>query len=287
MSRLLSLSVLLLLITLTNCNEQLPEVKDNIFSALDNSQAETHFSATFDAAFDVITSDKKFGKTETSIIPSTVDIIFLDSSFDDGDGLEVVVDFGKLGTSEPKGTLCQDGRYRAGKLTIKVNQSIQSSNFRGNVIITDKDSFFTGNGTDMAQLTGTTTISLAGPSSIRVVVSNAKLIDGEKIITWSSDRIINQKKDKGPGLWGDEYEVTGTAQGINREGEEFLVTIDTPLLKRLESGCASTFVQGVVTVSAKEGNQVISINYDPYDNSACDKYAEANLNGRKTIFRIR
>ena len=66
-----------------------------------------------------------------------------------------------------------------------------------------------------------------------------------------------------------------------------MVAIDSPLLKRLDVGCATTFVQGIVTVSAKEGNQVVSINYDPYDNSACDKYAEANLNGRKTIFKIK
>jgi len=276
-----------LLLTLSNCTEQLPEVKENIFSAQDNSQAETHFFATFDAAYDVIATDKKFRKLETTIIPSNTAIKFLDSSFADGNGVSVVVDFGGLGSEEPKGTLCQDGRYRAGKMRIHVNQSIQSAEFRAVVTITAEDSFYSGNGTDMVQLIGKTTITLTGIAGIRVRVTDALVIDGDKEYSWESDRTIVQTKDNGDGIWGDEYIVTGKSSGINREGDAFTVKIDEPLIKRMETGCANTFISGIVTVSATEGSQVVSINYDPFDNQACDHYAEANLNGKKTIFKVK
>jgi hypothetical protein len=287
MKKLLIVLTAGLLITLTNCNDQLPEVKENIFSAQDNSQAETHFFATFDAAYDVISTDKKFRKSETTIIPSNTAIEFIDSSFDDGDGVMVIVDFGSIGSAEPRGTLCQDGRYRAGKMRINVNQSIQSAEFRAVVITTQEDSFYSGNGTDMVQLIGKTTISLTGVAGIRVKVQDAKVISDDKEFTWTSDKEIIQTKDNGDGIWGDEYIVTGQASGFNRDGDAYTVMIDKPLIKRMETGCASTFISGVETVSAKESSQVVSINYDPFENEACDLYAEANLNGKKTIFKIK
>ena len=287
MNKLLLVLSTALLLTLSNCTEQLPEVKENINSAQDNSLAETHFFATFDAAYDVIATDKKFRKSETTIIPSTADIKFLDTSYVDGDGVSVIVDFGGLGDEEPKGTLCQDGRYRAGKMHIYVSQSIQSAEFKAIVTTTAGDSFYSGNGTDMIQLVGKTTISLTGVAGISVKVTDAEVISENNSFSWQSDRVIIQTKDNGDGIWGDVYAVTGKASGINRDGDAFHVTIDQPLIKQMEKGCAGTFVSGIVTVAAKEGTQVVSINYDPFDNQACDQYAEANLNGKKTIFKVK
>lgn len=249
--------------------------------------AETQFFATFEAAYDVIATDSRFKKTETSIIPSNTSIIFLDSTFDDGDPVDVMVDFGGLGNDVPHGTLCQDGRYRAGKMYISLNQSIESAEFRATVTTTAEDSFYCGNGEEMVQLIGKMIISLAGPSAIKISVSNATLIDGENESQWKSERIITQIEDGGDGIWGDTYSVSGSASGVNREGEAFNVTIDKPLIKRMEKGCAKTFVEGVLTVSSAENSQKISIDYDPYKNQACDLFAEANLNGRKTIFKIK
>ncbi|MBO6517289.1 MAG: hypothetical protein JJ975_12130, partial [Bacteroidia bacterium] len=158
---LISLSCLMLF-ALSNCSESIPEVKENIFSAEDNAQAETQFFATFEAAYDVIATDRKFRKAETTIIPSNAKIVFIDSSFDDGDGVEMWVDFGPILDTEPKGILCQDGRYRAGKMHITVNQSILSAEFLAVVTTSEEDQFFSGNGENMSQLIGTTVISLAG-----------------------------------------------------------------------------------------------------------------------------
>ncbi len=287
MKKLLLVLTTSLLLILTNCNEQLPEVKENIYSAEENAQAETHFFATFDAAYDIIATDKKFQKSETTIIPSNTTIIFLDSTFDDGDGVDVIVDFGSQGESEPKGTLCQDGRYRAGKMRIQVNQSIRSAEFRATVVSTEEDSFYSGNGVDMVQLVGKTAISLAGSNGIKVVVSDATIKSKNIEYTWNSDRVILQLTNNGNGIWGDEYEVTGKSTGTNREGKSFNVEIIEPLVKKMELDCATTFVSGSVKVTSSESSQEISIDYDPYQNQACDQYAEANLNGRKTIFKIK
>jgi len=274
-----------MLFALTNCGDELPVVKENIFSAEDNTLAETHFFATFEAAYDVITTDDRFGKTRTTIIPSDATIEFIDSSFDDGDGVEVIVDFGELLKTEPRGKLCQDGRYRAGKMLIHVNQSVQSAEFRATVTMCDEDQFYSGNGVDMAQLTGTTVISLVG-ISIRVLIKDARIIYEDNEIHWSSDRIITQLKSAGEGIWGDTYAVTGSASGVNREGDSFEVAINEPLIKVMEKGCSRTFLEGQLTVTANNSSKVIYIDYDPYKNRDCDLYAEAVINGKKLIFKV-
>lgn len=286
MNKLLISLCCLMLFVLTNCSDDIPEVKDNIYSAEDNSHAETQFYATFDAAFDIIATDKKFRKSETTIIPSTAKIDFLDTSFADGDGVEMTIDFGKLGEEEPRGILCQDGRYRAGKMHIKLNQSLLSSEFRATVTLSEEDEFYSGNGVDMAQLIGKTHISLAGISGIRVSVKDAIIRYEDNEVEWNSERIVTQIVDGSDGIWGDTYSVVGEASGVNRDGESFTVTIDEPLIKVVEKGCAKTFVSGVLTVSATNSSQVISIDYDPYKNGDCDQYAEASINGKKSIFKV-
>ncbi|MBO6517638.1 MAG: hypothetical protein JJ975_13920, partial [Bacteroidia bacterium] len=108
----------------------------------------------------------------------------------------------------------------------------------------------------------------------------------EDEIAWSSDRVITQLEDAGEGIWGDTYMVSGDASGVNREGDSFNVVIDEPLIKVMEKGCAKTFISGILTVSATNSSKVISIDYDPFKNRDCDYFAEAIINGRKTIFKV-
>jgi len=270
------------------CSEELPEVPENIHSAKDNVRAETHFFSMFDAAYDVIATNDKFRKSETSIIPSSVLLDFIDSSFKDGSGVSVTVDFGDVGFESPHGTLCQDGKYRAGKMHIFVNQSIQSIDFRAVITLDSVDGFYTGDGEHMVQLNGTTIITPADLNAMRVQMKNASLNDDGLVTKWTSDRVVRQIKDAGDdGIWGDEYEVTGKSSGINRDGKPYEVVITESLVKRMESGCANTFVSGQLEVYSKTSSQQILLNYDPSGDAPCDALIEANINGRKQVFETR
>jgi len=283
------LAILLVLGTfiVSNCTEPISEVKDTIYSGQDNSDAETHFYATYDVIYDIVSTNGKLQKGETTILPSSAEVTFEDSTFLDGNGISFTVDFGPLGTVEPKGTLCQDGRYRAGKLHISANSKFLDPLFTVIVTISNDDLFFSGNGSDMVQVIGTKKITKQTLTSLKIEVSDAKIITENYELPWSSSRIIELVSDKGPGIWGDVYKVTGSANGVNRFGEEYQVDIITPLMKKMELGCAQTFVSGKLKVSMTNSNKVIGVNYDPYGNEACDMFAEADIQGSKTIFRVR
>lgn len=269
------------------CSEPISEVKDSIHSAQDNSLAETHYFATYDVVYDVISTNGKMLKAEATILPSGAIVTIMDSVFTDGDGLEFVLDFGPLNIKEPKGLLCQDGRYRAGKIHITANSKFLSPELKVVATIAKDDLYYSGNGSEMVQLTGMTTLAKLTQNSIRIDVTDAVMYVDTFELSWNSSRVIELIDDKGPGIWGDVYKVTGSATGVNRFGEHYMVNIDEALIKKMEAGCARTFVQGILTVTATNSNKVIAIDYDPYKDQACDLFAEADIQGRKTIFRVR
>ncbi|MCB0733869.1 MAG: hypothetical protein H6608_00630 [Flavobacteriales bacterium] len=271
---------------MSNCVEP-DEVQTSIHSARDNSDAETQYFSAYDVLYDVISTNGKLLKAETTILPSSAIITYTDTTFDDGDGIEFSVDFGPLGVEVPKGVLCQDGRYRSGKLNIRANTKFDDPKMKVEMIISEDDQFFTGNGSEMNQLTGTTTVHRAGLLSLGIDIKDARILTPEYTLTWNSTRIVKLMEDNGPGIWGDKYKLTGSATGTNRFNEAYTVTIDEPLVKKMEAGCARTFVAGKLTITGTASEPAISIDYDPYDNQACDAQAEAEINGRKTIFSVR
>jgi hypothetical protein len=262
-------------------------VKDTIFAAQDNSEAETHYFATYEAIYDVVSTNGKLQKTESTILPASAILTFVDSLFTDGDGIEFTVDFGPLGTSEPKGVLCRDGRYRAGMMHIKANSKFLSPDFKVDVMISESDNYFNGNGSDMIQLVGLTTISKLTLTSLQIEIKDAELILPDYRLSWNSSRVVELVSDKGPGIWGDVYQISGTSTGVNRFNETYTVTTVEPLIKRMEVGCARTFVSGKLQVSVTNTNKVINIDYDPYGNGACDLFAEADIMGKKTVYRVK
>ena len=289
MRKLLLITCGFLALSLSNCSESIPEVKETIHSAEDNSMAETHFMAMFDAAFDFIATDGKFKKKSgPTIVPSEkVTVTYKDSSFNDGDGIEVEVDFGPLDNpGEQKGILCQDGRYRAGKLNISVNQSVNSADFKATVRIDKGHKYYSGDGVNMTQLSGRMVIRFVEPLIIGVKIEKAEVSNDEVEVEWESELTIIGQFEAGPGIWGDTYTIMGRSSGTNRDGESYTTVIEEPLIKKMENDCATTFVDGKITLSSSESSQVISIDYDPFENQECDRFAEASINGRKTIFEI-
>jgi hypothetical protein len=293
MKRILLTSGLLFAAVLTalflnSCTEDLLEVKETIHSAEDNAIIETEFTALYDVLDDIGETDENLGKTESTILPSGAEISYLDTSFADGDGLELLIDFGPLGTDEPQGMLCKDGKYRAGKIRATLNKAFKEVGSIFEVVLSEDDQYFSGDGSNMVQLLGRLTVIRTGENTIRIeVVNGVAKTDGREIQWNLVNRVINRTKDAGPGVWGDHFEITGNAQGINRNGEEFAVNIDQALVKKMEVGCAKTFVKGRYTISVNKGAKTIMVDYDPFKDEACDRIAEADINGRKTTFTVR
>ena len=287
MKRILFAISILPLISFFGCQSDVLEMKEDINSAVDQIIAENNFTSTFDAAFDIIATNAKMQKSGTTIIPDEVRLNFVDSLFSDGDGVELIIQFGSMGTTIPHGVLCQDGNYRSGQLRILVNQSIRSAEFRAEVISTEKDSFCVGNGAHMVQQIGRTMITLENQNGIRLRVLDGIIKDDSTIIRWDCDRTVIQTKDGSLGIWGDEYEMTGTSHVYSSTGETFTATITSPLIKKIEAGCARAFVAGRMDIQSNASNQHFEINYDPFNNQACDQLVETAVMGKKSIVALK
>ncbi len=263
------------------------DTAETITSAEDNATAENEFTSIFDVTDDFASNDAKTRGGNT-ILPSGAIVNFTDSSFSDGNGIECTIDFGPLKSTAPFGTLCHDGRFRAGILHLTSTNRYGIVGCVVTVSATDTDNYYGGSdGTNMTKLTGTIALTRTTVNSINVKVSNATATNDKGKVSWESDRTITKTVDPGIGLLGDEFDITGSANGTNRNGEKFTITIDKPLHKKIELGCARTFVSGKITLTNISSGKTIMVDYDPYSNAACDLIAKATINSKEYIFVVR
>ncbi len=274
-------------VSLTSCRKDKNETAETIVSAEDNATAENEFTSLFDVADDFSSNDART-RAGNTILPSGAVVTFQDSSFMDGDGVECTIDFGPLKTSVPKGTLCQDGRFRAGKIHLSITKRYFMDSAQVTITADENDNFFGGSdGVNMTKLTGSIVLTRMSETSIKIDVSNARAINDKGTVSWQSTRTITKLLDNGPGILGDQFQVTGSASGINRNNENFTVNIDEPLLKKVEMGCARTFVKGKITLTNTSSGKTLKIDYDPFNNQACDLSAKVTINNKEYFFTVR
>lgn len=177
----------------------------------------------------------------------------------------ITIDFG------PVNCLCNDGRYRRGKIIITYTGPYTAA---GTVItITPQDYFVNDN-----QILGQKVITNEGPNAqgqpTFSVVVNGQVIkaDGGTII-WQSTRTRTWISGYDtPQLNDDEYSITGSAQGTSAQGHSFTLTILTPLVRQI--GCR-WFKSGTVKIE-RPGKPDILINYG---NGTCDGQIEVTWKG--------
>jgi len=263
------------------------DLEESVQSAQDNASVETEFGNVYDVASGYAQEDGLTGKTDATILPSGAVVTFQDSLFvsQDGDPLEFTIDYDTLKTTAPKGLLCKDGRYRAGKIHVSLKEKFGTADNQIVITIAAADNYYVGNGTDMRKVTGTKTVTRQGSAKTwSVDVSNATLETSKGTIQWNANRTLTQTVDVA-GVMGDEYTISGSAQGTNAQGESFSVVTTKPLVKKLQVGCLSTFVSGALTLTNSKG-KTFAIDYDPYNNQACDKTAKVTYNNKERIITV-
>ncbi|MCS6934689.1 MAG: hypothetical protein NZM35_06035 [Chitinophagales bacterium] len=267
--------VVFMLAMLVACRK---ELRENIQSAEDNAQIENEFSSLYDAVSDFVATDTRTAKTDDYILPSGAVVSFTDSLFSDGDGVDFTINFGPLGDNTPKGTLCRDGRYRAGIVRVMMDRRWKEPGCVLVISVPSANEYYVGNGSKMYKVTGTKTITRTSEKSYQVTVNDATLQRENGTVSWQSQRTVTLVKDAGPGWLNDEYEITGSASGTNVNGESFTVETISPLLKKLSIGCMSTFVAGELKITS--GGKSLQLNYDTFGDKACDKTATVTYRGR-------
>jgi len=256
------------------------EFLESIQSAEDNAQIETEFSQVFEAVADFAANDGRVNKTDDFLLPSGATVVFTDSLFNDGDGIDFDINYGPLNSGgSTKGRLCKDERYRAGIVHVGMTSRLSEIPCIVTIAISSSDQYYAGNGTKMYQLTGTKTVTKTSANSYNVEVLNATMQRDNGIVSWNAERTITKTNDPGAGWENDEYTIEGSADGINANGDAFTAEIVSPLVKEMSLGCMSTFIQGEIAVT-NSNEKVLSIDYDSFGDAACDKTATIYYNNR-------
>lgn len=290
-------AVAIVLLTAINACKVSSDVKDNITSAQDFSSAETQFAGAFDISDDINQSDGKIKKGSSTILPSGAIFTWVDSLYSDGNGIEYILDFGTVGSTVPYGMVCKDGKYRAGKLRIKVSAPYLQIGTEVKVIASDPDNgdaYYSGDGTNMVRVEGTLSVTRTADQELTVNITDGvvykeldKMVPGKSAKFHGTKVIKRTAGASTPGLLGDEYDVTGNGGGTNMEGDDYTWTINTPLHKKIELGCAKTFVTGVIEIKNVTASTSLKVDFDAYKNGACDNVAKAIIGGKEIIFVVK
>lgn len=266
--------------------DKIRETKQTISSAEDFANSESEFTAAFDVSDDLNSTDFKLRSSHAGILPSGAIFTWLDSSFTDGNGVAYELDFGPLGTTAPYGRECNDGKFRAGKFRFTLDKRYSQIGATGKLIIADSGNYYSGDGVVMTKLSGLLSITRTATNKVTVEVSNGKAERNSKTWLFYGTRFIENTNPGGPGIIGDEFTVNGSGGGTNKDGVNYTWLVKEDLIKKIEKGCANTFIKGVLEITNDNGGY-ISVDFDPKKDGACDRLARATINGKTFDFMVK
>ncbi|MFA6570594.1 MAG: hypothetical protein WCT77_05090 [Bacteroidota bacterium] len=279
MKKILFTALAVLMISFWNCKENSVEATlDSIQSADDNASAENEFGAVFDyintegsnatSINGIALSKQDEIQTRERLLPECATLTI------DSASRTMTIDFGITNC------LCNDGRYRRGKVI-----AVFSGKWKdlGSSVTVSLENYYVNDN----KVTGTKTITHTAAHTWHTVVTDASVTTETGTISWTADRTVEQTAGYNTlTIWDDSYKVTGSATGTNRKGTNFTVTIDEPLIKKIQLGCASVFVDGKWTL-VNDGGVTMTLNYDPIGGEPCDKIAEVTINGKTRRITLR
>ncbi|MDX5418739.1 MAG: hypothetical protein LPK09_05950 [Hymenobacteraceae bacterium] len=186
----------------------------------------------------------------------------------------LVIDFGT------ENCVGRDGRSRRGKIiAVFAGPRFKAGS---TLTITLQDYYVNDN-----KVTGTKTKTYVNNDKMLVVVQNASITTPKGTFSWTANRTI--ERTAGGGTWqlsDDVYLITGSSEGVNRNGIAFNTVIEQPLKRIMTLQCMRHFVSGTIKTTTERGH-TIGLNYDPIGGEPCDKIAQLTVNGHSRLIELR
>lgn len=243
------------------------DMEFNYRSATDNAQAENSFSDVFKQASDGMSQAKETVEGNKSSYASLSGCATLTITPYDLTTFPktITLDFG------PTNVMGNDGNYRRGKIVVVTTGWYRDS---ATVITVTPEDYYVNDNFVQGQETVTNNgHNAAGNLNYDIeIAGTVTTTDG--IISWNSSRNNEwiEGEDTYLNPWDDVYLVTGSGYGTNVEGEDYTITITSPL--RVQVGCRWITQGSMVLVS---GTFEISVDYGTGN---CDNEAVVTFNGQ-------
>lgn len=262
------------IISTSACTKLQTEVENTTTTAEDITRTEAYLASVFNITEDVASSDGRLNKTGNTLLPPGADVIFTDSSFTDGDGVEYYVDFGPL-----PGLLCLDGVTRAGRIDVAQTGRYSGNGAQLTINVPESNNFYVSATGGMTKVSGVATITRLTETKINFTIKNGKAENStDGTVTFNSNKDIVHEELGAAGITDDIFKAFGSGEGTNTKGKPYTWKTNDSVVKVEKPNC--TFpIKGVIELTT-EGS-TYKIDFEP-DGGSCDKKVVFTLpNGTK------
>lgn len=268
---------------LWGCDEEPPVIEIPVNSEQSEHSLEvlSELISTFDVVQDVVTRSDLFHKKDDSFLPSTAVVYPIDTSFRDGDGVGVMIDFGDLGEA-PHGVLCKDHKYRAGKIWISLNRPYNENDARLSIVFDENDPFYTGDGDIMGKQVGSITVTRASDHELLLQASELNFTMNDMTSYLSTSLSITHLEENGDGMIADKVAFSGNLS-VKQGVDTVNLSSVSPLIKTYTLECAKHIVKGKLAAEISSNASQIEIDFDPFEDKACDNKYRLTINGKSVI----
>lgn len=268
--------ILLCCISLFACHKSQQE---NVNQVAKIVEFQDHALSLFTVAYDVMT--KIDSPSTVSMFQNCMEVVWIDSLFNDGNGIEAFLTFHNYDSFSSKYLYGFDKKLRKGLLYIEVNHSLSNQDVTGQIAIVDSIQYNSGYYIKkMKQLNGSLFFSRNGANSWVVSLPQMKYQSGLQLGMMSFEGEINLSSDSSNGLIGATLSMKGSSKGV--VSSDFKTEIKAPLEINFSKECSGMYRVGEQQVQFKDDTW--TVNYNAFNTGNCDRYIKLEW-GRQEYFR--
>ena len=213
-------------------------------------------------------SNRRVGGVDSTYLPRCARVSY------DSTQRRLTIDFGSTNC------LCRDGVYRRGRIYVTFSGPVWPAPGASALITTD--SFYVNdNRHDVEKVLVHVGLNRAGHRILRDTVRRHIVTTPNGTIRWSAVREYRQTQGQNTWMrWDDVWFIGGSAQGTSRRNRPFTTQV-TDSLKVLGNCIFRVPVKGIIQLNTQ--NHTVILNYDPYNNQACDRVASVQVDNQAPV----
>jgi hypothetical protein len=271
---------LFVVLSLDSCKKE-EEFQDVIDYAHESSLVINSLSGLLETAFDVMSYNTEVSNINNTLINDDGYVFFTDKYFFDNNGVACRVYFG----DKVLGTKGYDYRYKSGKMDVKMSSYYGDPNNRITITINTPDKLrvhdeYEYDKFESYDVIGVIEIHRIGGQKWFYETKNYSMESSKKKLDIELAGYLNISDGRIEGFIDNFY--TATYSGNINQEYTISTSEDKALTKDLGKDCTGNYQQGTYYISTNSG-VTASMDFDPYNDEACDPYAKLTWDTKEEL----
>ena len=209
---------------------------------------------------------------QTLAIGKNVKFKWIDSLFNDGNGIVFQLQYPAMGIEKPAGFLGADAKFRAGVWEIMMSKKWSQDSVVFSIV--NVGAAFQGNGFDMFNWDG----KIEGQK----INANNIILNGSLKMQRNKEEIMQINPQIKIEVKQGFKTYSGEGTGLAMDQSSYQFNVQNPL--KQEDSCGAGFVNGLLKIS--DNNYQASLDFNPYQTEACDRRVRTKVKHVEEIFYL-